>query len=253
MGHALITAGTAGLGRQVTEAFLEAGHHVTITYRSDVDKAMTVKQELARFSDALHIVQADVTQKADLDRLVDEAVKQFGGIDYLINNAGPFVFERKKMLDYTEDEWHEMIRGNLDSVFYLLKLTVPHMRKQRFGRIVNYGYQGAAHASGWLYRSAFAAAKSGLASLTKTIAFEEAEYQITSNMVCPGNIVGDMKEARIEDSRKQKDDDTPIGRSGTGEDIARMVLYLCDDDSDMITGSVFEITGGEDVINRYRP
>src|SRR5699024_9511786 len=111
------------------------------------------------------------------------------------------------------------------------------------------GYQGAAHASGWLYRSAFAAAKRGLASLTKTIAFEEEEYQITTNMVCPGNIVGDKKEARIEDSRKQKDDDTPIGRTGTAEDIARMVLYVCDDDSDMINGSVFEITGGGDVIN----
>src|SRR5699024_5540719 len=110
-----------------------------------------------------------------------------------------------------------------------------------------------AHASGWLYRSAIAARKSGLASLTKTFAFEEAEYQITSNMLSPGNIVGDMKEALIVDSRKQKDDDTPIGRSGTREDIARMVLYFFDDDSDMITGSVFENTGGEDVINRYRP
>jgi len=253
MGHALITAGTAGLGRQVTEAFLAAGHNVTATYRSNVDKAMEVQRDLARFEDALHIVRADVMQKQDLDRLVGEAVKQHGGIDYLINNAGPFVFERKKLLDYTEDEWHEMIQGNLDSVFYLLKATIPHMRKQRFGRIINYGYQGANSASGWLYRSAFAAAKSGLASLTKTIAYEEAEYQITSNMVCPGNIVGDMKEARIEDSRKQKDDVTPIGRSGTGEDIARMILYLCDEDSDMITGSVFEITGGQDVIHRYRP
>src|SRR5699024_434649 len=105
MRHALITADTAGMRRHVTEAFIEADQQLTIAYRSDVDKGMTVKQELARFSDALHIVQADVTQQADLDRLVDEAVKQFGGIDYLINNAGPFVFERKKMLDYTEDEW----------------------------------------------------------------------------------------------------------------------------------------------------
>src|SRR5699024_10564659 len=118
---------------------------------------------------------------------------------------------------------------NLNAVFYLLKLTVPYMRQQRFGRIVNYGFQGANSASGWLYRSAFAAAKSGLVSLTKTIAFEEAEYQITSNMVCPGNIVGDMKEAGIADSRQVHDDKTPIGRPGTGEDIARAILYLCED------------------------
>ncbi|MFD1038137.1 SDR family oxidoreductase [Virgibacillus byunsanensis] len=252
LGHALITAGTSGLGRQVIEAFLKAGHHVTTTYHSNLEKSLQVKEDLSAYSDLLHIVQADVTQKRDMEDLVDAANKHQGGIDYLINNAGPFIFERKKLLDYSEEEWQEMMRGNLDAVFYLLKLTVPYMRKQKFGRIINYGFQGANSASGWLYRSAFAAAKSGLVSLTKTIAFEEAEYKITSNMVCPGNIMGAMKEAQIKDSKKIFDDDTPVGRSGTGEDIARTILFLCDDDSDMITGSVFEITGGQDVIHRYR-
>ncbi|HLR62506.1 MAG TPA: SDR family oxidoreductase [Lentibacillus sp.] len=252
MGHALITAGTSGLGRQVIQSFLEAGHRVTTTYHRNPERAREVREELASYSHLLHIEQADVTKKEDLNKLINRAVEYHGGIDYLINNAGPFVFERKKLLDYSEDEWDEMINGNLDAVFYLLKLTVPYMRRQRFGRIVNYGFQGANNASGWMYRSAFAAAKSGLASLTKTIAFEEAENQITSNMVCPGNITGKMKEAGIVDSRRVENDKTPIGRPGTGEDIARMILFLCDEDSDMITGSVFEITGGVDVINRYR-
>lgn len=94
--------------------------------------------------------------------------------------------------------------------------------------------------------------KSGLVSLTKTVAFEEAPYQITSNMVCPGNITGNMKEAGIADSRRVHDETTPIGRPGTGEDIARTIMYLCEQDSDMITGAIMEITGGLDVINRYR-
>ncbi|WP_269411991.1 SDR family oxidoreductase [Lentibacillus daqui] len=252
MGHALITAGTSGLGRMVTELFLQHGHHVTTTYHSNKEKAMQVKQNLSSYQDALNIVQADVTDKQSIEQLVTKAVNKYGGVDYLINNAGPFIFERKKLLDYTEDEWHEMMYGNLDAIFYLLKLTVPYMRKQRFGRIVNYGFQGANTASGWIYRSAFAAAKSGLASLTKSVAFEEAEYQITANMVCPGNIEGEMKESTIAKSRMKYDDQTPIGRSGTGEDIARMILFLCDQDSDMITGTVFEITGGLDVINRFR-
>ncbi|MEN1968214.1 SDR family oxidoreductase [Lentibacillus sp. N15] len=252
MGHALITAGTSGLGRMVTEAFLKEGHHVTITYHRNYDKAMKVMQELSAYDDALHLVQADVTDKQSVENLVAEAMNVFGGVDYLINNAGPFIFERKKLLDYTQEEWHEMMYGNLDAIFYLLKLTIPHMREQQFGRIVNYGFQGANGAAGWLYRSAFAAAKSGLTSLTKSVAFEEAEHHITSNMVCPGNIEGAMKEATIAQSRKNYDNQTPIGRSGTGEDIARTILFLCDDDSDMITGSIFEITGGLDVINRYR-
>lgn len=252
MGHALITAGTSGLGRKVIEEFLKAGHHVTTTYHSNYSKAQTVKEELSAYSHSLHIVKVDVTSKKDIEDLVNKSVTKNGGIDYLINNAGPFIFERKKLLDYTDEEWREVMHGNLDAVFHLLKLTVPYMREQRFGRIVNYGFQGANSSSGWLYRSVFAAAKSGLVSLTKTVAFEEAEYQITSNMVCPGNIIGEMKEASIEEGRKVHDDTTPVGRPGTGEDIARMIMYLCNQDSDMITGSIFEITGGLDVIHRHR-
>ncbi len=250
MGHALITAGTKGLGRKVTESFLEMGHRVTVSYRSDQEKAEELKRLYPNAN--LHLVQADVTQKKDLENLVLEAENKFGGIDYLINNAGPFVFERKKLMDYTDKEWDSMVRGNLDAVFHLLKLTVPSMRKRKFGRIINYGFQGANSAAGWLNRSAFAAAKVGLVSLTKTIAYEEAENGITSNMICPGNIVGEMKEATIETSRKILDQDTPIGRSGTGEDIARTVLFLCNRDSDMITGAVFDVTGGLDVIHRHR-
>ncbi|WP_112181614.1 MULTISPECIES: SDR family oxidoreductase [Paraliobacillus] len=247
MGHAFITAGSKGLGRQVTECFLKAGHNVTITYRSDRQKA----EELLNDYDALKIVKADVTSKIELENAVNEAVYKFGPIDYLINNAGPFVFERKKLMDYTEAEWELMQKGNLDAVFHLLKLTIPSMRQQKFGRIINYGFQGANTAAGWINRSAFAVAKVGLVSLTKTIAFEEAEYGITSNMICPGNITGEMKEATIDKSRVFPDKNTPIGRSGTGEDIARSILFLCQKDSDMITGSVFEITGGLDVIHQH--
>ncbi|SDN04838.1 3-oxoacyl-[acyl-carrier protein] reductase [Sediminibacillus halophilus] len=250
MGHALITAGTKGLGRKVTEAFLEAGHQVTATYWKDDTKA----EALAALhkEDPLQIVQADVTCKQDLQGLVTQAMAKYGTIDYLINNAGPYIFERKKLMDYSQEEWNAMMKGNLDSVFHLLQLTIPRMREQNFGRVINYGFQGANTAAGWLYRSAFAAAKVGLVSLTKSIAYEEAEYGITSNMVCPGNITGSMKEAGIEESRKIPDEKTPIGRSGTGEDIARSILFLCEKDSDMITGSVFEVTGGLDVIHRYR-
>ncbi|WP_026569703.1 MULTISPECIES: SDR family oxidoreductase [Sediminibacillus] len=250
MGHALITAGTKGLGRKVTEAFLQAGHQVTATYWKDKEKAEALAE--LHEEDPLHIVQADVTSKKDLQGLVKQAMTKYGTIDYLINNAGPYIFERKKLMDYSQEEWDAMMKGNLDSVFHLLQLTIPGMREQSFGRVINYGFQGANTAAGWLYRSAFAAAKVGLVSLTKSIAYEEAEYGITSNMVCPGNITGDMKEAGIEASRKIPDEKTPIGRSGTGEDIARSILFLCEKDSDMITGSVFEVTGGLDVIHRYR-
>lgn len=252
MRHALVTAGSKGLGKKVCERLLEDGFFLSINYRSDVNAVERLKQEWSRFRDRFVFIQGDVTKKKDLVRIVSEANESFGSIDTLINNAGPYIFERKKLVDYTDDEWYNMIEGNLSAVFHLVKLVVPQMRKKRFGRIITYGFQGANSAPGWINRSAFSAAKVGLVSLTKTIAYEEAENGITANMICPGNIVGEMKEANIADARKKSDSETPIGRSGTGEDIARIVSFLCDENSDMVTGAVIDVTGGVEVVHRYR-
>ncbi|MBM7554963.1 SDR family oxidoreductase [Thalassobacillus pellis] len=252
MRHALITAGTKGLGKMVASRFLKNGHSVTVTYHTDRKKAYQLLDEWPGYHDRIQIIRTDVTKQEDLNHLVTEALDRFGRIDFLINNAGPYIFTRKKLADYTQNEWDSMVRGNLDASFHLFQAVIPHMRKQKFGRIIHYGFQGAGSASGWIYRSAFAAAKVGLVSLTKSIAFEEAENGITSNMVCPGNIAGNMKEATIAESRKIPDADTPIGRSGTGEDIARTIEFLCGEDCDMVTGAVYEVTGGLDVIHRHR-
>lgn len=252
MRHALVTAGTKGIGRKVTETLLKEGYSVTANYRSDEKAAKNLQETLPSYSEHLQTLQADVADKQDCQRLIKETVDAFGRIDLLINNAGPYVFERKKMIDYTDEEWDAMIHGNLDATFHLSKHAIPIMRKQQFGRIITYGFQSAGFAPGWLYRSAYAAAKVGLVTLTKTIALEEAENGITANMVCPGNIIGEMKENTIEASRKENDEQTPVGRSGTGEDIARTIAFLCGGDSDMITGTVVEVTGGIDVIHQFR-
>nr|WP_279325997.1 SDR family oxidoreductase [Bacillus sp. FJAT-47783] len=251
--HAIITAGTKGLGKKVTESFLQNGYRVTILFRSDDKKVDELLHTYQHLKDRMLFVRGDVTNKEDLNRLVHESYERFGRIDCLINNAGPYIFERKKLVDYTENEWYEMVEGNLSSVFHLLKKVIPIMRKQQYGRIITYGFQGANGAPGWLHRSAFGAAKVGLVSLTKTIAIEEAENGITANMVCPGNITGEMKEASIHYAKQNIDKDTPIGRSGTGEDIARIISFLCEENSDFITGAIIEATGGANVIHRFQP
>src|SRR5690625_7476244 len=114
-----------------------------------------------------------------------------------------------------------MIEGNLSAVFHFIKRVIPIMRKQRFGRIVTYGFQDAHYAPGWVYRSAYSAAKVGLVSLTKSIALEEAENGITANMVSPGDITGEMKEASIATAKERQDKETPIGRPGSGGEIGR--------------------------------
>ncbi|WP_121663045.1 SDR family oxidoreductase [Metabacillus litoralis] len=253
MRHALITAGSKGLGKKVTEEFLQRGYSVTINYRKDIEAVEKLKNTYSHLSDRILFVQGDVTKKEDLTNMIDITIERFGRIDCLINNAGPYIFERKKLADYTDEEWYQMIEGNLSSVFHLFKKIIPIMRQQRYGRIITYGFQGAESSPGWLHRSAFSAAKVGLVSLTKSISIEEAEHGITANMICPGNIVGEMKEATIEQSRLMSDVEskTPIGRSGTGEDIARTVAFICDENSDMITGSIIEVTGGANVIHRF--
>ncbi|UJW58628.1 SDR family oxidoreductase [Bacillus sp. A116_S68] len=250
MRHALITAGSKGLGKKVAEALLNHGYSLTINYKSDEEAVRQLKHDWRDNLQHIQFVKGDVTKKEDLVKLVKNAYERFGRIDVLILNAGPYVFERKKLVDYTDDEWDEMVSGNLTSAFHLFKCVIPYMRDQQYGRIITYGFQDAQNAPGWLYRSAFAAAKAGLVSLTKTISIEEAEHGITANMVCPGKITGDMKEASILDAVEDKE--TPVGRSGTGEDIARTVMFLCAPESDMITGSVLEVTGGINVLHKYR-
>ncbi|MBU8905176.1 SDR family oxidoreductase [Desertibacillus haloalkaliphilus] len=252
MRHALITAGSKGLGKKVTEKLLTEGYSITINYRSDIDAVERLKKEWEHELGRIQFVQGDVTKKEDLKALVEQAYERFGRIDVLVNNAGPYIFERKKLIDYTEEEWYEMIEGNLSAVFHLLKQVIPIMRKQQYGRIITYGFQGADHAPAWIYRSAYGAAKVGLVSLMKTVSIEEAEHGITVNMVSPGNIIGDMKEASIAEARRVDDNETPIGRPGTGEDIARSVAFLCAEDADMLTGTVMEVTGGVDVLHRHR-
>ncbi|GEL76869.1 SDR family oxidoreductase [Tenuibacillus multivorans] len=251
MRHVFITAGTKGLGRKITEYFLEHGYQVTATYRSDEEQAQEMRKTYEQEGKRLHIEQLDVLDHKQIPKVIKRAYEVFGRIDCLVSNAGPYIFKRKKLFDYSEEEWNEMIRGNLDASFHLLKSCLPIMRQQQFGRIVFLGFQGVNHSSGWIYRSAFAAAKVGVSSLMKSIALEEAENKITANMVAPGKITNDMKEKNISESRLVQDDETPIGRPGTGEDIARTVGYLCQDDSDMITGSVIEVSGAMDVIHRY--
>ncbi len=252
MRHAIITGGSKGLGKMVTERLLMKGYSVTVNYRNDENRISELKKQWSSYHDRLQFIQGDITKKQDIRRIFEQTVERFGRIDFLINNAGPFLFDRKKLSDYNDMEWDEIIDGNLNAIFHFLKLTIPIMRKQKFGRIVTYGFQDADHAPGWIYRSAYSAAKVAIASLTKTIAIEEAEYGITANMVCPGDIEGEMKEESIAFSKQIADTRTPIGRSGTGEDIARLVSFLCEDDSDIITGSVISATGGIDVLSRYR-
>ncbi|KIL44113.1 SDR family oxidoreductase [Jeotgalibacillus soli] len=251
----LITGGVKGIGRMVAKEFAAKGFQIVLNYRSDEQAAHELVKELQLITkEKVTAVQGDISNAHDCTKMIDKLISyDVDSIDVLIHNAGPYIKERKRMSDYSIEEWNYMINGNLNSVFYISKLILPMMRKKEWGRIITYGYDRVDTAPGWIYRSAFAAAKSGLASLTKTLALEEAPNGITVNMVCPGDIDGDWKEKSIIDAKHDSDRNNPIGRPGTGEDIARAIAFLCDDSSDFITGAVVPVTGGMDVLGKvYR-
>jgi 3-oxoacyl-[acyl-carrier protein] reductase len=250
---ALVTGSATGLGKRTAIELASQGIHLVINYVKNEANALQLAKDLeTRYGINAIALQADVSKPEEAERLVNQALEQAGRIDILINGAGPYISERKKLTEYSLEEWHYLLHGNLSSVFYLSRLLIPRMRQERWGRIINFAFDRADHAPGWIYRSAFAAAKTGLVSLTKTMALEEAENGITVNMICPGDIIGAHKEANIADVRTIHDPQTPVGRPGSGEDIARTIAFLCADNSDFITGSVIQVTGGKDVLNKYR-
>lgn len=247
---ALVTGSASGLGVQTVLTLAEEGYHLAVNYRQSKQKAEHLKMKVEKMGRQCLLVQGDITLKEDCYRIVNRTVEHFGRMDAIILNAGPYIFERKKLVEYADEEWELMVNGNLNSSFYLMKQAIPYMRKQRWGRVVTFGFNHAGQASGWRYRAAFAAAKAGLASLTKSVALEESVNGITVNMVCPGDIVTEHKEKRIEEVRGSDLHVAPIGRPGSGEDIARVIRFLCGEASDFITGTVIEVNGGQDVLNK---
>jgi 3-oxoacyl-[acyl-carrier protein] reductase len=247
----MITGGSKGIGSRTAIEFSKNGYKVFINYKSDVEYANDfVKQLRGVYNNEVFAVKGDVSNPDDCEKMAEITNEQCEGIDILIHNAGPYVKERKTFDEYSPEEWNYIVNGNLNSVFYLTRLMIPKMREKKWGRIITLGYDRVETSPGWVYRSAFAAAKAGLASFTKTISIEEAKNGITSNMVCPGDIVGEWKEDEIVRAKERKDPATPVGRPGTGQDVARVVEFLCREDSDFITGAVIPVTGGKDVLGK---
>ncbi len=235
---ALITGAGRGIGRAIALELAKAGADVFLVARTEaqLNEVAVVVRALGRRAE---FAVADVSQSAEVDRAVAQAVKAFGRIDVLVNNAG--INRDTLLLRMKEDEWDRVLEVNLRSAFLCSRACLKGMLKQRFGRIIN--VSSAVGVIGNAGQCNYAASKAGLIGFTKALARELASRSITVNAVAPGFIKTEMMEKMAADESVLASK-IPLGAPGTVEDVANAVRFLASVRSGYITGHVLHVDGG---------
>ncbi len=242
---ALVTGSSRGIGAAILEGFAHAGAECVLHYWDDPDgqnrhdaEALAARLSAACPAGRLHLLAADVREAAQVENLMRETHRRCGGLDILVNNAG--IIRDRTIRKMTLDEWHAVLRTNLDGVFYCCKYGIEILRDG--GRIVNIA--SIAGLVGFHGQTNYAAAKAGVIGLTRVLAKELAKRRITVNAVAPGVIqtamLGEIRPEVMAEYLKQ----IPAGRLGTPQDVAHAVLFLATEESSYITGQVLPVTGG---------
>ncbi len=229
--HALVTGGSRGIGAAVARELASAGADVVVGYRAGADEAEALAGEIGG-----RAVQADVSSPEEAARLVDEA----GDLDILVNNAG---LTRDGLLArMTDDDWRTVIETNLSSVFYTCRAVVRPMMKKRAGAIVNVSSIVGVHGNAG--QANYAASKAGIIGFTKSLARELGSRGVRANVVAPGYVTTRLTDVLPEEATQALLANTPLGRLGEPEDVARAVRFLCSQEASFITGEVLLVDGG---------
>ncbi len=232
-----VTGGTRGIGKACAATFLKKGYNVIITYEKSDDIAREMEQE---YSPNLMAIKCDVANAQEMKQAFEKVTKTFGGVDILINNAG--ISDQKMLCDVTEEEWDRMFDVNVKGMFNTVKEAMPHMIHQKNGKIINissiWGMVGAS------CEVAYSASKAAVIGFTKALAKELGPSGICVNCVAPGVIDTDMNKIHGEDVMEELKEETPLGKIGTTEDVARVIEFLASDKADFITGQVISPNGG---------
>jgi 3-oxoacyl-[acyl-carrier protein] reductase len=228
---ALVTGASRGIGRAVAAELARGGASVVVGYRSGRDEAEALASEIGG-----RAVQADVSQPEDAARLVEAT----GDVDILVNNAG---LTRDGLLArMSDDDWRTVIETNLSSVFYTCRAVCRPMMKKRGGSIVNISSIVGVHGN-W-GQTNYAASKAGIIGFTKSLARELGSRNVRANVVAPGYVKTRLTDVLPEEATAAMLQNTPLGRLGEPEDVARAVRFLCSDEAAFITGEVLLVDGG---------
>ncbi|MBC8044492.1 MAG: 3-oxoacyl-[acyl-carrier-protein] reductase [Rhizobacter sp.] len=237
---ALVTGGTRGIGKVIALKLAEAGADVAFTYKASEEKAQSLKAALETLGVKSLAIKSDAASFSEAQTAVDATVAAFGGVSVLVNNAG--ITRDTLLLRMSEQMWDDVLDGNLKSVFNFTKAVAKPMMSKRDGRIINItsviGLMGNAG------QANYAASKAGMIGFTKSIAKELASRNILVNAVAPGFIGTEMTDALSEAQRTQIENEIPLGKVGSAEDVANAVLFLCSPMAAYITGETIRVDGG---------
>jgi acetoacetyl-CoA reductase len=236
---AIVTGAGRGIGRAIAKELGATGANVVVNYANSADSAKEVAEEIREFGPKALPFRADVADYDQVSEMIRQTLETFGQIDILVNNAG--ITRDKTLKNMTRDHWDEVINVNLGSTFNCTKQVLPFMLERKSGKIVNISSFVAL--AGNVGQANYAATKAGIIGFTKSVALEVARHGITINAVCPGFTETDMLWGVPENIRQRILEKIPMGRFGTGEEIASCVRFIVTD-GDYMTGQAISINGG---------
>lgn len=237
----LITGGSRGIGAACVEMFAKRHANIAFTYRSDKAAAQALSKKIAAYGNAWPY-QIDLESERDINEKIEKIINDFGRIDILVNNAGIWKYGASDAMSL--EQWNETIRTNLTGTFLVTKAVIPIMKQNKFGRIIN--ISSTAGQRGEAFHSHYAASKGAIISYTKSLAAELGKFNITTNCVAPGWVITDMSADVFSDEsyKKAVEQDIPLGRIASAEDIAGPVLFLASDLARHINGEILNVNGG---------
>ena len=240
--NVLITGGSRGIGAAAVLAFARAGYQVAFTWNNHANAAEQVLAQAQQMApnNRFLALRADAADAAQVTTAVRRAEQELGGLQVLVCNAG--IAQQKLFTDTTDEDWRRIMGVDLDGAFYACRAVLPGMIHQKYGRILLVSSMWGQ--TGGSCEVAYSAAKAGLIGLGKALAKEEGPSGITVNIVAPGVIDTDMMAGFTDEDRAALAEDTPVGRLGTPEEIARTLVFLADEASGYITGQVIGQNGG---------
>ena len=233
---AIVTGGTRGIGRGITEAFLKNGATVIATYASNDTAANSFKEEMATFGDRLILKKFDVSKTSECEEFFNTLEE----IDILVNNSG--IRKDNLLATLSEDDWDQVMNINLKGTYNMSKFAVLKMMRKRYGRIINISSIGGA--LGLPGQANYAASKAGQIAISKSLSKEVAKRNITVNNIAPGfietELIQDLPEEQVKEYKKQ----VPMKRFGSTEEVAHAVMFLASREASYITGTTIEVSGG---------